>query len=59
VITETVFAWPGIGNLTIQALAGRDYMLVQGTILLFAIVFAALNIIADLTYAVLDPRIRY
>jgi len=59
VITETVFAWPGIGNLTIQALAARDYMLVQGTVLLFAVVFAALNVLADVTYAVLDPRIRY
>jgi peptide/nickel transport system permease protein len=59
VITETVFAWPGIGNLTIQALAARDYMLVQGTILLFAVVFAVLNVLADLTYALLDPRIRY
>ncbi|HEV2358419.1 MAG TPA: ABC transporter permease [bacterium] len=59
VITETVFAWPGIGNLTIQALAARDYMLVQGTVLLFAVVFAALNILADVTYAFLDPRIRY
>jgi peptide/nickel transport system permease protein len=59
VITETVFAWPGIGNLTIQALAARDYMLVQGTVLLFAVVFAALNVLADVTYAFLDPRIRY
>jgi peptide/nickel transport system permease protein len=59
VITETVFAWPGIGNLTIQALAARDYMLVQGTVLLFAVVFAVLNVLADVTYAVLDPRIRY
>lgn len=59
VITETVFAWPGIGNLTIQALAARDYMLVQGTILLFAVVFAGLNVLADVTYALLDPRIRY
>ena len=59
VITETVFAWPGIGNLTIQALAARDYMLVQGTVLLFAVVFAVLNIIADVTNALLDPRIRY
>ena len=59
VITETVFAWPGIGNLTIQALAARDYMLVQGTVLLFALVFAALNVLADVSYAVLDPRIRY
>jgi peptide/nickel transport system permease protein len=59
VITETVFAWPGIGNLTIQALAARDYMLVQGTVLLFAVVFAVLNVLADVSYALLDPRIRY
>ena len=59
VITETVFAWPGIGNLTIQALAARDYMLVQGAVLLFAVVFAALNVLADVTYTLLDPRIRY
>src|SRR5438132_1603248 len=59
VITETVFARPGIGNLTVQALAARDYMLVQGTVLLFAVVFAVLNIIADVTNALLDPRIRY
>ena len=59
VITETVFAWPGIGNLTIQALAARDYMLVQGTVLVFAVAFALLNLLADVTYAVLDPRVRY
>jgi peptide/nickel transport system permease protein len=59
VITETVFAWPGIGNLTIQALASRDYMLVQGAVLLFAAIFAILNITADVVYAVLDPRIHY
>ena len=59
VITETVFAWPVIGNLTIQALAARDYMLVQGAVLLFAVVFAALNVLADVTYTLLDPRIRY
>ena len=59
VITETVFAWPGIGNLTIQALSARDYMLVQGAVLLFAAVFAVLNITADVLYAVLDPRIHY
>ena len=59
VITETVFAWPGIGSLTIQAIARRDYMLVQGAVLLFATVFATLNIMADVIYAALDPRIRY
>jgi peptide/nickel transport system permease protein len=59
VITETVFSWPGIGSLTIRALSGRDYMIVQGAVLLFAAVFAILNVLADVTYALLDPRIRY
>jgi ABC-type dipeptide/oligopeptide/nickel transport system permease component len=59
VITETIFSWPGIGNLTIQAIAQRDYMLVQGGVLLFGVVFAALNLVADVLYAVLDPRIRF
>lgn len=59
VITETVFSWPGIGGLTIQAIASRDYMMVQGAVLLFATVFALLNLIADLSYAFLDPRVRY
>lgn len=59
VITETIFAWPGIGNLLITAIAGRDYMTVQGAVILFALLFAALNIAAELVYAALDPRIRY
>lgn len=59
VVTETVFAWPGVGSLVIQAIANRDYMMVQGAVLLFAAVFAMLNITADVAYAVLDPRIRY
>jgi peptide/nickel transport system permease protein len=59
VITETVFAWPGVGSLTIEAIAQRDYMLVQGAVLLFAVVFAVLNMMADVIYSVLDPRIRY
>jgi peptide/nickel transport system permease protein len=59
VITETIFAWPGIGNLLITAIAGRDYMIVQGAVLLFLVIFAALNAAAELAYAALDPRIRY
>jgi peptide/nickel transport system permease protein len=59
VITETLFAWPGIGSLIIRAIAGRDYMVVQGTVLLFTVVFAVLNLTADVVYSVLDPRIRY
>ena len=59
VITETIFAWPGIGRLLIQSIGFRDYPLVQGCILLIAITYVGVNLITDLFYGVLDPRIRY
>ena len=59
VITETIFAWPGIGRLLIQSINFRDYPLVQGCILLIAITYVTVNLITDLLYGVLDPRIRY
>ena len=59
VITETVFAWPGIGRLLIQSIGFRDYPLVQGCILLIAITYVGVNLLTDLVYGVLDPRIRY
>jgi peptide/nickel transport system permease protein len=59
VITETIFAWPGIGRLLIQSIGFRDYPLVQGCILLIAVTYVAVNLITDLAYGVLDPRIRY
>jgi ABC-type dipeptide/oligopeptide/nickel transport system permease component len=59
VVTETVFAWPGVGHMVVDAIAARDYPLVQGAVLLFATMFVALNLLADLTYVLLDPRIRY
>jgi ABC-type dipeptide/oligopeptide/nickel transport system permease component len=58
VITETVFAWPGVGNLLISAVSARDYPLVTGIVLLFAATFVVLNLFVDLVYAVADPRIR-
>lgn len=58
VIVETVFAWPGLGQLTVQAIAARDFMLVQGVVLLGAVTAIALNLIADVLYSVIDPRIR-
>ncbi|MCX8998423.1 ABC transporter permease [Rhizobiaceae bacterium BDR2-2] len=58
VIVETVFAWPGLGQLTVQAIAARDFMLVQGVVLLGAVTAIVLNLIADLLYSVIDPRIR-
>ena len=59
VITETIFAWPGIGRLLIQSIGFRDYPLVQGCILLIAATYVAMNLLTDLVYAALDPRIRY
>jgi peptide/nickel transport system permease protein len=59
VITETVFAWPGIGRLLIQSIGFRDYPLVQGCILLIAVTYVAVNLLTDLLYGALDPRIRF
>ena len=58
-ITETVFAYPGIGRLTIQAIAARDLPLVQGVITFGALIFVLVNLAVDLSYSVLDPRIRH
>ena len=59
VITETIFAWPGVGRLLIQSISFRDYPMVQGCILLIAITYVAMNLLTDLVYGLLDPRIRY
>jgi len=59
VITETIFAWPGVGRLLIQSIGFRDYPLVQGCILFIAMTYVAMNLLTDLAYGVLDPRIRY
>ena len=59
IITETIFAWPGVGRLLIQAINFRDYPLVQGCILFISITYVAMNLMTDLTYGWLDPRIRY
>ncbi len=58
VITETIFAWPGIGRLLIQSINFRDYPLVQGCVLLIALTYVGVNLVTDLTYSFLDPRIR-
>ncbi len=59
VITETIFAWPGIGRLLIQSIGFRDYPLVQGCILLIAITYVGVNLATDLLYGIIDPRIRF
>jgi ABC-type dipeptide/oligopeptide/nickel transport system permease component len=58
VVTETVFAWPGIGRLAIQSIYNRDYPVVQCTVFLSAVVFIVLNFAVDLFYGLLDPRVR-
>ena len=59
IITETVFSWPGLGRLIIQSIRLRDYPLVQGCVLVIALTYVLLNLLTDLVYAWLDPRIRY
>ena len=59
IITETIFAWPGVGRLLIQSISFRDYPLVQGCILFISITYVFVNLITDLAYGWLDPRIRF
>ena len=59
IITETVFSWPGIGRLTVQAIQTRDYPLVQGCVLVIAVSYLLVNFLTDILYSVIDPRISY
>jgi peptide/nickel transport system permease protein len=59
VLTETVFAWPGLGRLIVDSILARDYPVIQGAILIFALLYILVNLIVDLIYAFVDPRIRY
>ncbi|MBW7881388.1 MAG: ABC transporter permease [Caldilineaceae bacterium] len=58
VLTETVFAWPGLGRLTVAAIFARDYILLQGCVLVFALSFVLINTVVDLSYGYIDPRTR-
>lgn len=58
ILTETVFAWPGLGQLTIQAIGNRDFPLVQAIVLFFATTFVVVNLVVDSLYALIDPRVR-
>jgi ABC-type dipeptide/oligopeptide/nickel transport system permease component len=58
-VTETVFAWPGVGRLAVFAIGGRDFPLVQGTVLVIAVMFVLVNLAIDVLYAYVDPRIHY
>jgi peptide/nickel transport system permease protein/oligopeptide transport system permease protein len=57
VLTETVFAWPGLGRMMVKAIFARDYILLQGAVLVFALAFVVINLLVDLSYGALDPRI--
>lgn len=59
VVTETVFGWPGVARLTVTAVLDRDFPLIQGTVLWLALVFILTNLVVDLVYSLIDPRIRY
>lgn len=59
VVTETIYGWPGMGRLIVQAIGQRDFPVVQGAVLILALLFSLVNLVVDLTYAAIDPRIRY
>jgi peptide/nickel transport system permease protein len=58
-LTESVFSWPGIGKFTVDSILKSDFPIVQGIVLLVAVIFVIVNLVADLIYAYLDPRIKY
>jgi ABC-type dipeptide/oligopeptide/nickel transport system permease component len=58
IVTESVFAWPGVGRLVYTAIGQRDIPVVQAAVVFFALVFVTLNLVVDILYAYLDPRIR-
>lgn len=59
VVTETIFAWPGVGRLTTDAISKRDFPVIQGVVLVMAVFFVVVNTLVDLVYSLIDPRIRY
>jgi ABC-type dipeptide/oligopeptide/nickel transport system permease component len=59
IVTETIFSWPGIGRLAVQAIEARDYPLLQGCILVIAVSYVIVNLLTDMVYAFVDPRVRF
>lgn len=59
ILTETIFSWPGLGRLVVNRILSRDYPAVQGSVIIIALVFVLINLLVDISYAYLDPRIRY
>jgi len=58
IITETVFAWPGVGSLVVRAIGQKDFPVVVGCVTMLAVVFVAINLVVDVLYGYLDPRVR-
>jgi ABC-type dipeptide/oligopeptide/nickel transport system permease component len=58
-VTETVFSWPGVGKLAVDGIFGKDYPVIQGIVLVAALSYMLANLLVDVTYAWLDPRIKY
>ena len=58
-MTETVFSWPGIGRWVFDAIAARDYPIIQGGVIFVALIFVLVNALVDFSYALIDPRIQY
>jgi peptide/nickel transport system permease protein len=59
IVTETVFSWPGVGRLIVQSVSQRDYPVILAGVFVISLVFVVINLLVDLLYAVLDPRVRY
>jgi peptide/nickel transport system permease protein len=59
IVIESIFNWPGVGNLALQAIQQRDFPMIQGTVLVIAVVYTVVNFLVDLTYAALDPRVKF
>jgi peptide/nickel transport system permease protein len=59
VLTETVFAWPGLGRLSINAVYNNDFPVLTGCVLIFTLIYVIAHLLVDIAYALLDPRIRY
>jgi len=59
VVTETIFAWPGVGRLVIEAIFNRDFPVVQGVVLIVSLIFVGVNLLVDFSYALLNPRVRF
>jgi ABC-type dipeptide/oligopeptide/nickel transport system permease component len=59
VLTESVFSWPGVGRLLLFGVGYRDFNLIQGCVVLFALLVSAANLIVDISYSIVDPRVRF